>query len=86
MQRYPRLDDRIGPGEALDVDITGFDATYENIVGLVNSNEEFKDNLRGIAKDLVRRRRARQAMGGPRWDVFVGKTGKPNKGGWTQRS
>jgi hypothetical protein len=77
---------------SLDLDITegyengpaitasGFRAVYQKAIDLVNNNSFLKDRLRETAKELVRRRRARQAMGGPRWEVFVGNAAKTNDG------
>jgi hypothetical protein len=63
-----------------------FRAIYDETINSVNDNELFKEVLRRAAKDLVRRRRARQAMGGPRWDVFVGNTVKGDHGAGNGRS
>lgn len=55
---------------------SSFHAIDDSTKDAVNNNEELRQDLRRTAKELVRRRRARQAMGGPRWDVFVGNTVK----------
>jgi hypothetical protein len=53
-----------------------FETMRKSTVEFLNNDEHSKLHLRQIAEELVRRRRARQAMGGPRWEVFVGNTVK----------
>lgn len=72
MQSYPHLDDGNETDEFLDINAPNFEAVYANTVDAVNRDAAFRSNLRRIAKTLVGRRRARQAMGGPRWEVFAG--------------
>lgn len=67
-----RLDDRVNLGPALSA--SAFDDVYDRTVDAVNNDGELRGELRRAAKELVRRRRARQVIGGPRWEVFVGNT------------
>lgn len=55
---------------------SSFGKIRDSTTDAVNNDEELKNDLRRAAKELVRRRRARQKMGGPRWEVFVGNTAK----------
>jgi hypothetical protein len=66
----------IGPA----IKASEFHAIHERTVNAVNKHEKFKSDLREIAREVVRRRRARQAMGGPRWEAFVRDTAKANDG------
>jgi hypothetical protein len=70
-----RLDDIVELGPVL-VGPSAYRALYDKTIKRVNIDETLKSNLRQIAGELVRRRRARQAMAGPRWEVFVGNTPK----------
>jgi hypothetical protein len=67
----------------LTIDAPSLDAIRANTVDAVNKYGAFKDYLRQLAKELVSRRRARQAMRGPRWEVFVGNTNKIDDGDGT---
>jgi len=86
LRLYPDINDRSRRGESVTINAPNFHGIYENTVKAVNNNTAFKDNLRQIAKELVRRRRARQAMGGHRWEVFVGNTAIPGDGNEDGRS
>jgi hypothetical protein len=57
---------------------SAFRAIYDTTIDAVNTDEELRKELRRAAKELVFQRRARQKMGGPRWEVFVGNTVKDN--------
>lgn len=55
----------VEPGRTFDA--STLRSIYETTVDAVDKDERLKMDLRRIARELVRRRRARQAMGGPRW-------------------
>jgi hypothetical protein len=80
-QPFSDLGYGIDLGESFTIiNALSLNAICENTVDAVNKDEAFKDQLRRLAKELVSRRRARQAMGGPRWDVFVGNRDKIDDG------
>jgi hypothetical protein len=64
-----RLDDCRGFKPSLGASVLR--VVYDSMIKAVNNDEELKTDLRRAAKELVRRRRARQGMGGPRWEVFT---------------
>jgi hypothetical protein len=70
-----RLDDSVKPES-----VENFGTISESTVDAINNHERSRQDLRRAAKELVRRRRARQAMGGPKWEVFVSKTVKVDDG------
>jgi hypothetical protein len=89
IRKWGHLYVRLNPGRTLGDGVklgsarelrsaSAFGATYDNTIDAVNNDEKLRNDLRRIAKELVRRRRARQKMGGPRWEVFVGGAVKAN--------
>lgn len=79
-QSYNELVDGFSKGQGLDINAPNFEAVYAHTVDAVNKKLAFRSNLRRIAKTLVGRRRARQAMGGPRWEAFAGNAAQANGG------
>jgi hypothetical protein len=79
-QLFPNLVGGLDLEESLTINAPSLNAICENTVDAVNNDEAFKGQLRRLAKELVSRRRARRAMRGPRWDVFVGNTVKGDNG------
>lgn len=73
-----QLDGRVVFGAAINA--LKFETMRKSTVEFIDNDEESKRELRRIAEELVRRRRARQAMGGSRWEVFVGNTAKTGGG------
>jgi hypothetical protein len=63
------------------INASSFGKIRDSTTDAVNNDEKLKRELRRAAKELVRRRRARQKMGGPRWEVFVGNTVKTDGDG-----
>jgi hypothetical protein len=79
-QLWSYLDDDTDLSESLTINAPSLNAICENTFDAVNKDEAFKNFLRRLAKELVSRRRARQVMGGPRWEMFVGNTDKIDDG------
>ena len=48
-----------------------FDAIHEATIESFNKDQGLRDTMRQAAKELVHRRRIRQALGGARWTCFV---------------
>jgi hypothetical protein len=74
-----RLDGGVKVG--LTESAPAFRAIYDTTIDAVNTDEKLRKELRRAAKELVHQRRARQKMGGPRWEVFVGNTVKGDEDG-----
>ena len=73
-----RLDNRLKFEPPLDESVFG--VVQNSMAAAVNDDENLRKNLRWAAKELVRRRRARQAMGGPRWEAFIGNMSESGNG------
>jgi hypothetical protein len=73
------LDDDFKRGSRINA--SSFAKIRDSTTDAVNNDEELRRELRRAAKELVRRRRARQKMEGRRWEVFVGNTAKADGDG-----